>query len=644
MIFQNRNDARNFINSKITELPKAKKRGYICPLCQNGTGEDGDGITSKDGKHYTCWKCGFSGDYLDFLKEQHNTDENGIFRMFDVEIQKRNTTQNKNTQNSNADAVNFEDFFLQAINDLWKDKNALEYLYARNLTVETIHKFKLGYVENWIHPKGGKFPTKRIIIPTSENSYVARAIEPTEKPKMKVNNGILNIDALFDDEIEPVFIVEGETDCMSVCQLGYKAIALGSLNNAGLLLQAIEKRTPNKPVIISLDNDSDEKTRELARKTENKIQTALNAIGVKSITANTCGIFKDQNEYLQNDADGMKADLETIKNKMYKPHNISEYLNNAFFADITRNENTAKPQTGFSAIDIELNGGLHNGLYMIGAIPSLGKTTFMLQIADYLAMSGKDVIFFSLEQSRFELASKSIAREIGISEFDRTGNATLTSVDIRQGKRKNEVIQAVQQYTKKIGNHLNIVTGNFAVTVQYIKNYVTAYVKRNKVTPIVIVDYLQIIQPEKNMRFFGTREMTDYNLTELKKFQADNNLIMFVISALNRENYLLPLDFKSFRETSGIEYTADFVSGLQLQAQHEDIFFDDGKDGKTSKKREILNKAKQDIPRKLEFVALKNRYGKLFSCGFAYYPHFDYFQEDEMFTYRHDAKQVLKKF
>ena len=43
--------------------------------------------------------------------------------------------------------------------------------------------------------------------------------------------------------------------------------------------------------------------------------------------------------------------------------------------------------TGFPALDDLLDGGLYPGLYSMGAITSLGKTTFALQIADYIAAS-----------------------------------------------------------------------------------------------------------------------------------------------------------------------------------------------------------------------------------------------------------------
>jgi len=87
-----REQARMEINSCISELPKAKKRvggrdTYICPFCGNGSGPDGDGISTKDGTHYKCFKCGEYGDYLHILKKLNRTeDETDIFDRYGFNI------------------------------------------------------------------------------------------------------------------------------------------------------------------------------------------------------------------------------------------------------------------------------------------------------------------------------------------------------------------------------------------------------------------------------------------------------------------------------------------------------------------------------------------------------------------------------
>ena len=89
---------------------------------------------------------------------------------------------------------------------------------------------------------------------------------------------------------------------------------------------------------------------------------------------------------------------------------LDNYIANTFLIDLENNSKYQAKSTKFKELDQKLSGGLKNGLYVFGAISSLGKTTFVLQLADNIASQGHKAIIFSLEQSRFELVSKSLSR------------------------------------------------------------------------------------------------------------------------------------------------------------------------------------------------------------------------------------------
>ena len=57
---------------------------------------------------------------------------------------------------------------------------------------------------------------------------------------------------------------------------------------------------------------------------------------------------------------------------------LEEYIQ--YIQDDTK---VKKTPLGFSKLDNLLNGGIPRGLITLGAIPSLGKTTFMLQVAEF---------------------------------------------------------------------------------------------------------------------------------------------------------------------------------------------------------------------------------------------------------------------
>ena len=109
----------------------------------------------------------------------------------------------------------------------------------------------------------------------------------------------------------------------------------------------------------------------------------------------------------------------------------------SFIDGIADSVDTPFIPTGFKKLDSVLDGGLYEGLYIVGAISSLGKTTLITQITDQIAQSGTDVLIFSLEMARSELIAKSISRHT-LQSVLQTGGDTRnakTTRGISTGKR-----------------------------------------------------------------------------------------------------------------------------------------------------------------------------------------------------------------
>lgn len=301
----------------------------------------------------------------------------------------------------------------------------------------------------------------------------------------------------------------------------------------------------------------------------------------------------------------------------FKAFNMHTYLHDQMPTDMEAFVENGKLKTGYDNLDAITN--LYPGLYFIGAISSLGKTTFIHQMADQLAQSGQPVLFFSLEQSTLELASKSLSRIMA----QKDANNALTSLQIRKRGEDPRVAEAVKEYDAYSAN-LTVMECTFNATINDITTYVNSYIKQCSVKPVVIVDYLQVIQVAPNSHNRTTKDAVDLHVRILKKLQSDNKLVVIVISSLNRQNYLSQIDYESFKESGGIEYTADVVWGLQLQAIHNEIF---DTQAKLNEKRQIIRDAKAANPRKIELVCLKNRFGiSSYTCSYDYYPQFDLFK------------------
>ena len=272
-------------------------------------------------------------------------------------------------------------------------------------------------------------------------------------------------------------------------------------------------------------------------------------------------------------------------------------------------------KTGFENMDRITN--LYPGLYVLGAISSLGKTTFACQLADQLSEAGEHVLFFSLEQSRFELVTKGLSRLTAKKNM----KSALSAMEIREGKMTPELEEAEKEYSKNGENEIIYECG-FDTTVETILDKVKDYMGKNSgVKPVVIVDYLQIVRPVDKRQ--STKDGVDSNVRAFKKLQTENELVVLLISSLNRSNYLTPVDFESFKESGGIEYTADVIWGLQLSIMNDEMF---DKEKALKTKREAVVEAKKRKPREVELVCLKNRYGiSSYKCKFDYYAQYDYF-------------------
>ena len=255
-----------------------------------------------------------------------------------------------------------------------------------------------------------------LIIPTGYHSYVARNTDPeadSESRYRKTGNAKpLNIKALQKAE-KPIYIVEGELDALSIIEAGGEAIGLGSTSNINKFIKYATENKPAQPLVLALDND------EKGQEAQEKLIKEVEELGLKYYVFNPAGEYKDANEALTANRE------EFIKNVAYaekleeedKEAEREEYLKTStashlqeFIKGIAESANTPATPTGFDNLDKVLDGGLYEGLYVIGAITSLGKTTLALQIADQIADSGQDVLIFSLEMARTELMSKSISR------------------------------------------------------------------------------------------------------------------------------------------------------------------------------------------------------------------------------------------
>lgn len=647
---------RDYVESVTTA---SKGRGmYVCPLCGSGTGKSKSGAFSIQpcGTRWKCFACEAGGDIFDLIGHVHSvhTHEEQLAiacEHFNIQLDgSRNYDKTRQTRpvdmNTRAQAYthtqepeeapqDYTAFFLQASKRLTET----DYLQRRGISADMAARFNLGYIAEWKHPKApASAPcTPRLIIPTSPHTYLARDTRANipkgqdEYKKLKVGGvHIFNLAAIYTAR-KPVFVVEGELDAISIIQSGAEAVGLGSISSTRAFLEEVKTARPRCPFIIALDNETSEKVKEA----EEKLQRGLEALGIPSYRYNPCGSYKDANEALQQCPEGLRSEVARIMQEVEAEHRAQEaamterhlrtsalYHIADFREGIKACANTPAISTGFFYLDRALDGGLYEGLYIVGAISSLGKTTLMMQVADQIAKEGKDVLIFSLEMARSEIMAKSISRhtcQIALENGLNMQHAK-TARGITDGARyekysqeERELIEeAIEAYSRYAGN-LYIHEGVGSIGVEQVKNTIAEHIYLTGKKPVVIVDYLQILAPYSERA--TDKQNTDKAVLELKRISRDFKLPVIGISSFNRAGYKEAVTMEAFKESGAIEYSSDVLIGLQLQGAGAKDF--------------DVNEAKSKNPREIELVVLKNRNGKTGSkVKFNFYAMFNYFKEE----------------
>lgn len=283
-----------------------------------------------------------------------------------------------------------------------------------------------------------------------------------------------------------------------------------------------------------------------------------------------------------------------------------------FIDGIADSVNTPYISTGFNKLDDVLDGGLYEGLYIVGAISSLGKTTLITQIADQIAQGGHDVLIFSLEMARAEIMAKSISRHTLQQVLNNGGDIrnAKTTRGITTGKRyenysktERELINGAIVAYNQYAEHIYISEGIGDIGAEQIRETVKQHIIFTGNTPVVVIDYLQILAPYSERA--TDKQNTDKTVMELKRISRDYKTPVIGISSFNRAN----------KESGAIEYSSDVLIGLQLKGAGNKGF--------------DVNEAKKKIPREIELVILKNRNGSTGDkLGFKYYSPFNYFEEE----------------
>ena len=604
---------------------EAKKGGYVCPVCGNGSGSDGTGVKLIKGQsfRYKCFKCDTSGDVINFYAAEHHLSNieaiAQVSALYGLEVPKKKFKRISHThrqaiskeaplENSTNVEVVAEDILIAA-----SHLRETDYFTKRGISYETAEKYNCGYIAQWIHPtkRGDKniYPSPRVIIPTSRESYVARSTDDNKIPKMKAGTGnIFNIEVLKSSS-QNVVVVEGEFDALSIIEAGNDAIALGSTSNVGKFIDWLREKNirPHLPLVLNLDAD------EAGQKATDKLADALRDMRIRFYEVNLivegC---KDQNESLVKFRDSFFQLVAEIPNKINELQQQARFKLTDFAKIDTWEKNIQTGRkaisTGWDSLDQSLDGGLYEGLYVIPGTPGTGKTALALQMAFQIAQQKQDVLYISMEMGEEEIYERHISRisyQLFWNDEKNRHKAKTVHSMIQEGK----TIAQARDVFKKVAPYLRTECSVGTTDADDIRHIVEIYEYELNSLPVVFIDYLQILKAHD--AHMTDKQAVDYNVLRLKQLSRDFKI-----------PYSDVISMAALKESGAIEYTADVCLGLQ-HANMEQI-----KTGtSTGKAEKTIRQMKGKSERDMEIVILKNRNGKIGEeLSFSYYAMFHHFK------------------
>ena len=274
-------------------------------------------------------------------------------------------------------------------------------------------------------------------------------------------------------------------------------------------------------------------------------------IKVNEETANACYLQNQPLEEILEDAQKQVFALaETGNSEEYVP--IKQVVLNALDvierASKTKGTVTGIP-TGFIDLDYKLSGLQRSDLVLIAARPSMGKTAFVLNIAQYMAFR-KDVTvaIFSLEMSKEQLVNRLLAME---SHVD--------SQNMRTGNLKDEDWTKLVEGADIIGKSNLIIDDTPGISIAEMRSKCRKY-KLEHNLGIIMIDYLQLMSGSGKSDS-RQQEISDISRS-LKALARELNVPVIALSQLSRAVEQRPDHrpmLSDLRESGAIEQDADVV-------------------------------------------------------------------------------------
>lgn len=282
----------------------------------------------------------------------------------------------------------------------------------------------------------------------------------------------------------------------------------------------------------------------------------------KSILRGLISAADDIAETAFSDPENIEEVMDTAEKRIYQVTNapttqkfapIGSSIAEAWdrFEKLNSSENVHRGiPTGFSSIDNLLAGLQKSDLIILAARPSMGKTTFALDIARNAALAGASVGIFSLEMSDQQLVDRMLAAEAGVDSWKlRTGKLS--------SDHEFEAVQAAMARLSEAPIHIDDQPGNNILKMRSSARRL----KNEHGLDLLVVDYLQLMSPTNSKASDSMVQQVTEISRSLKILARELDVPVLALSQLSRavEQRGGKPRLSDLRDSGSIEQDADVV-------------------------------------------------------------------------------------
>ena len=214
--------------------------------------------------------------------------------------------------------------------------------------------------------------------------------------------------------------------------------------------------------------------------------------------------------------------------------------------------NVTGVSTGFTDLDYKTAGLQKSDLVLIAARPSMGKTAFVLNMAQHICFKdNKCAVIFSLEMSKEQLVNRLLSLE-----------SSVNSNSIRTGKLTDGDWESIVEGAEIIARSKLIIDDTPSISISELRSKCRKYYQEHELS-IIIIDYLQLMTG-KGRSDSRQQEISEISRS-LKALARELNVPVVALSQLSRavekRDDHRPM-LSDLRESGAIEQDADVVMFL----------------------------------------------------------------------------------